>query len=150
MTKLLQFWEPAHHLRWRRRPIHHTALVDAKGGIDFGVGLLQIGLPRQEALAVDGAGGDEADPFAVPIDHRVAVMRHANALLVEAEADHHAFAFLFTRYIRVPPDEPRLVRFDIRTEPTFGHAQVAPTELARAQSHFVTVQRQACFGAERV
>jgi hypothetical protein len=58
-----------------------------KIGVQFRVCHVQIGLTRQEALRVNRAGGHEADAFAVRVDHRVAVVRHAHALVVEAEAD---------------------------------------------------------------
>ena len=101
-----------------------------------------------QALAVDGAGGDPADALAVAVDNRVAVVGHADALVVEAEAHHHAFAFLLAGHVGIPPDEPRLVRLDVRTETAFRNAQITLAEFARTKSHFVTIKRQACLCAE--
>ena len=44
----------------------------------------------QEALAVDGAGGHPANALTIPVDHRVAVVRHADALLRRPAMDLHA------------------------------------------------------------
>src|SRR6266498_2696068 len=130
---LLKFREPRYHLRRRRRAIHHAALVDSDRCAFLGIGILQICLTRQVAVHVDGAGGHPADAFATGIDHRVAVVRHADALFIKAEANDCAFAFLFARHIGIATDEPRLVRFDVRTESTFGNTQVTFAESARIQ-----------------
>src|SRR5688572_28646579 len=84
--QLLKFREPAHHLRRCSRTISIPALVDANRRVNLGIGGLQIGLTCQESISIDRAGGHPTDALAVPIDHGVAVVRHADALVVEAEA----------------------------------------------------------------
>src|SRR5512141_2364715 len=86
--------------------------------------LLQIGMTRQEALAVHGAGGDPADALAAFVDHRGAVMRRADALLIEAEAHHHALAFLLARCVSIPADEPGLIEFDVGAKSAFPNSQI--------------------------
>src|SRR6476659_3654983 len=110
---LLCLRKPADHFRRSCQAIHDSALVDANRRAFFSVSIFQICLTGQEAFAVNGTGGDEANALTVPIDHRVTVVRHADALVVEAEAYHHALALLLTRHIGVPADEPRLVWLDV-------------------------------------
>src|SRR5512143_1096103 len=115
----------------------------------FGISILHIGLARQEALAVDGAGGDPADALTGRVNDRVAVVCHSHALVVEAEAHDYALAFLLAGCIRVPADEPGLVQLDVRAKAAFANAQILLAELAGAEAHLVTVERQAGLRAER-
>ena len=92
---------------------------------DFCVRQVHIRLTCDESLSVNCTGGDEANAFTFFIDHSVTVVRHARALFVKCKADDDTLAFFLARHIRIPPDEPRLVRFHIRTESAIGDAQVA-------------------------
>ena len=47
-------------------------------------------------------------------------------------------------------DKVGFVGLDVGTKAAFGHTQVARAELAGAESHLVTVQGQAGFGAQGV
>src|SRR3990172_646596 len=86
---------------------------------------IHIRLTGDEPVSIDRARGYEADAFAVSIDHRVAVVRHTDALFIECEADDGALAFFLARYVSISTNEPRLVRFDVRTESAFSHSEIA-------------------------
>ena len=58
------------------------------------------------------------------IDHGVAVVRHARALLVKRKADDAALACFLSCNVRIPPNEPRLIYFHIGTESAFGNSEV--------------------------
>ncbi len=59
----------------------------------------QVRLTGEEAFGIHGAGRDPAQRLAVLIDDRIAVVRHAHARLVEAEAHNHALALLLAGHV---------------------------------------------------
>ena len=67
--------------------------MDTNWRVQCCISSFQIRLARQEAFAVDRAGGDEADTLAVRIDHRVAVVRLPN---------HFTPHFCLTNALTVP------------------------------------------------
>ena len=100
----------------------------------------EIGLPRQRAIHICGAGGDPADDFATFIHDGIAVMRHSHALLGEGESCHNAFAFLLIGDIGIPPDEVGFVGLDIGAKSAFGYAEIGFAHLSGAKAHFMTVE----------
>src|SRR5258706_7013768 len=105
----------------------------------LGEGILHIRLTGNEPGSINCTRGDEANAFANGIHHGVTVVRHADALLIKRKADDGALAFFLSCNISIPPDEPWLVRFHIRTESAFGYAEIATVKFTRAESHFVTI-----------
>ncbi len=102
---------------------------------------LDVGLPEQVSVTVDGARGDEADHPALPVEDRIASVGHAHALFVEAEPHHLAVTRPLLLEERLPADEPRLVGLHVRAEAGLADAE------APFASHLVAVKRQPGFRA---
>src|SRR5512143_1575217 len=146
----LELREPAYHLGEGRGAIHGAALVDADRGAFGRVRQVEEGLPGKEALAIDRATGHPADGLAGLIHDRVAVVSHADALVIEPEPHNDTFAFLLTLHEGLAAYEPRFVNLHIRAEAAFGNAQIARIVLAGAVAHLVPIERQAGLGAEGI
>src|SRR3972149_2087475 len=77
---------------------------------------LSMGLPQQVAVAVDRARGHEADDAAPLIHHRIAAVRHTDALLIETEPGYLSLTLGLLAQESGAADEPRLVGLNVGTE----------------------------------
>ncbi len=73
----------------RSGTIHHSSLMDTNRRAFLCVCQIQIRLTRQESFSINRTRCDETNALAIGIIHRVAVVRHADPLVIEGETGLH-------------------------------------------------------------